>query len=119
MLGALDGGGFGWNEADNQLDEQNQQDQGRIAELTEEYGFDVALGMTAGALGPEAVAGLAAYDAGEYTAEKVEEYDVGSKVKDKAGDIYDGVSDKLEAFQDEYGSISLGMFDDKNEGVMV
>ncbi|MFB6115210.1 MAG: hypothetical protein ABEK04_02875 [Candidatus Nanohalobium sp.] len=114
MLGVLDGGGFGWNEAENELDQEEPQDQGRIQELTEKYGFDAALGLAAGAAGPEVAAGAAAayggMTAGEYAAEKAENPDY-TPVKDKAGDVYDGVTDKLGDFQDEYGDISLGLLD--------
>lgn len=121
MLGVLDGGGFGWNEAENELD-QEEQDQGRIQELTEKYGFDAALGLAAGAAGPEVAAGAAAayggMTAGEYAAEKAENPDY-TPVKDKAGDIYDGVTEKLDDFQDEYGDISLGLLDgDRNHGAV-
>lgn len=121
MIGALDGSGFGWNEAENELDEQ-EQDQGRIQELTEKYGFDAALGMAAGAAGPEVAAGAAAaygsMTLGEYTAEKMENEDY-TPVKDKAQDIYSGAQDKVGDFQDEYGDISLGILDDeKNHGTV-
>lgn len=120
MLGVLDGGGFGWNEAENELDQE--QDQGRVQELTEKYGFDAALGLAAGAAGPEVAAGAAAayggMTAGEYAAEKAENPDY-TPVKDKAGDIYGGVTDKLDDFQDEYGHIDLGILDDdSNQGAM-
>lgn len=120
MLGVLDGGGFGWNEAENELDQE--QDQGRVQELTEKYGFDAALGLAAGAAGPEVAAGAAAaygsMTAGEYAAEKAENPDY-TPVKDKAGDIYDGVTDKLDDFQDEYGDISLGLLDgDRDQGAV-
>lgn len=114
MLDVLDGDGFGWNEAENELDQESEQDQGRIQELTERYGFDAALGIAAGAAGPEVAAGAAAaygsMTLGEYTAEKMENDDY-TPVKDKAEDVYQGARDRIEDFKDEYGSISLEMLD--------
>lgn len=120
MLGVLDDDGFGWNDAENELDQESEQDQGRIQELTERYGFDAALGMAAGVAGPEVAAGAAAaygsMTLGEYTAEKMENDDY-TPVKDKAEDLYQGARDRVEDFQDEYGNISLGMLDeDSNQG---
>lgn len=120
MLGMLDGDGFGMDDANETLEED--QDQGRVQELTEKYGFDAALGMAAGVAGPEVAAGAAAaygsMTLGEYTAEKMENDDY-TPVKDKAQDIYSGAKDKIGDFQDEYGDISLGMLDDdRNHGAV-
>lgn len=117
MLGVLEGDGFGMDDANETLEEDK--DQGRIRKLTEEYGFDAALGLAAGAAGPEVAAGTAvAYGgmtAGEYAAEKAENPDY-SPVKDKITGIYDGARKKVGEFQDEYGDISLGLLDDdKNQ----
>jgi len=113
MLGILDGDGFGTQDAKQALEEDESQ--GGIVEKTERYGFDAALGLAAGAAGPEVAAGTAAaygaMTAGEYTAEKMENPDY-TPVKDKAEDIYQGARDKLGDFQDEYGDISLGILDD-------
>lgn len=121
MLNILDGGGLGWDEAENKLD-RDEQGQSKIQNLTEKYGFDAALGMAAGIAGPEVAAGAAAayggMTAGEYAAEKAENPEY-SPVKDKAEDIYDSAREKIEAFQDEYGDISLGMLDeDNNQGTL-
>jgi hypothetical protein len=120
MLGVLDGDGFGMDDAQETLEED--QDQGRIQELTEKYGFDAALGMAAGVAGPEVAAGAAAayggMTAGEYAAEKAQNPDY-TPVKDKAEDIYDGATEKVGEFQDEYGDISLGLLDDdRNQGAV-
>jgi hypothetical protein len=120
MLGLLDGDGFGMDDAEQTLEQD--QGQGKVREMTEKYGFDAALGLAAGAAGPEVAAGAAAaygsMTAGEYAAEKAENPDY-APVKDKAKDIYDGAKEKVGDFQDEYGEISLGMLDDdRNHGAV-
>lgn len=120
MLDVLDGDGFGMDDANQTLEED--QDQGRIHELTEKYGFDAALGMAAGAAGPEVAAGVgAAYGgmtAGEYVAEKARNPDY-TPVKDTVEKAYDGAKETIGNFQDEYGDISLSFLDDRNHGEAV
>lgn len=120
MLGILDGDGYGMDDAEETLEED--QEGGGIREMTEKYGFDAALGAAAAAAGPEVAAGTAAaygsMTLGEYTAEKMENDDY-TPVKDKAEDIYSGARDKIGDFQDKYGDISLGMLDnDRNRGAV-
>lgn len=120
MLGILDGDGYGMDDADETLEED--QGEGGIREMTEKYGFDAALGAAVAAAGPEVAAGTAAaygsMTLGEYTAEKMENDDY-TPVKDKAQDIYEGAGEKAGDFQDKYGDISLGLLDDdRNHGAV-